>query len=96
MGITGIRQGGSFASQPYKDSRDGHYCDQASMFWKRWEQRKPRYASRTLTSTRNLSGRKVRKRHFLRHLYIKCIILPRQARDKHREDSKKTVLLRFA
>jgi hypothetical protein len=28
------------------------------------------------------------KRHFLRcHLYIKCIILPRQARDKHRERS---------
>jgi hypothetical protein len=32
---------------------------------------------------------KVRKRHFLRHLYTKCIILPRQARDKHRENSKK-------
>ena len=31
----------------------------------------------------------VAKRHFLRHLYIKCIILPRQARDKHRENSKK-------
>ena len=31
----------------------------------------------------------VRKRHFLRHFYIKCIILPRQARDKHRENSKK-------
>ena len=31
----------------------------------------------------------VRKRHFLRHLYIKIIILPRQARDKHRENSKK-------
>jgi hypothetical protein len=30
-----------------------------------------------------------RKRHFLRHLYIKIIILPRQARDKHRENSKK-------
>jgi DNA mismatch repair protein MSH4 len=30
----------------------------------------------------------VRKRHFLSHLYIKCIILPRQARDKHRENSK--------
>ena len=31
----------------------------------------------------------VKKRHFLRcHLYIKCIILPRQARDKHRENSK--------
>ena len=30
-----------------------------------------------------------RKRHFLSHLYIKCIILPRQARDKHRENSKK-------
>jgi hypothetical protein len=31
----------------------------------------------------------VRKRHFLRHLCIKTMILPRQARDKHREDSKK-------
>jgi hypothetical protein len=31
----------------------------------------------------------VRKRHFLRHLYIKCIILPRQARDKHRESTQK-------
>jgi hypothetical protein len=31
----------------------------------------------------------VRKRHFLSHLYIKCILLPRQARDKHRENSKK-------
>ena len=30
----------------------------------------------------------VRKRHFLRHLNIKCIFLPRQARDKHRENSK--------
>jgi hypothetical protein len=26
---------------------------------------------------------------FLRHLHIKCIILPRQARDKHGENSKK-------
>jgi hypothetical protein len=31
-----------------------------------------------------------KKTGFLRcHLYIKCIILPRQARDKHRENSKK-------
>ena len=30
-----------------------------------------------------------RQRHFLRHLYIKCIILPRQARDKHRESTQK-------
>ena len=27
---------------------------------------------------------------FLRRFYIKCIILPRQARDKHRENSKKS------
>ena len=33
------------------------------------------------------------KRHFLRcHLYIKCIILPRQARDKHRESTQKRVI----
>jgi hypothetical protein len=30
------------------------------------------------------------KRHFWRHLYIKTNILPRQARDKHRENSKKS------
>jgi hypothetical protein len=35
------------------------------------------------------------RRHFVRHLYIKCIILPRQARDKHRENSKKE-WLRFS
>jgi hypothetical protein len=29
------------------------------------------------------------KRVFSRHLYIKCIILPRQARDKHRESTQK-------
>ena len=32
----------------------------------------------------------VKKPHFLRHIYIKCVILPRQARDKHRENSKKS------
>eukprot|EP01046_Picozoa_sp_COSAG06_P059105 COSAG06_NODE_12110_length_1422_cov_2.312295_1_plen_106_part_00 len=32
-----------------------------------------------------------RKRHFLSHLYIKCIILPRQARDEHREKHSKKV-----
>ena len=36
-----------------------------------------------------LDGVEVRKRSFLSHLYIKTIILPRQARDKHRENSKK-------
>jgi hypothetical protein len=33
----------------------------------------------------------VRKTYFLRHLYIKTIILPRQARDKHRESTQKRV-----
>jgi len=32
----------------------------------------------------------VRKRLFLRHFYIKCIIVPRQARDKHRESTQKS------
>ena len=31
----------------------------------------------------------VRQRVVLRHLYIKTIILPRQARDTHRENSKR-------
>jgi hypothetical protein len=37
----------------------------------------------------HLTCMQARNRHFLSHLYIKCIILPRQARDKHRENSKK-------
>jgi hypothetical protein len=32
---------------------------------------------------------------FLRHYYIKCIILPRQARDKHRASTQKIVVARF-
>jgi hypothetical protein len=35
-----------------------------------------------------MNAMKVRKRHFLSHLYIKTMVLPRQARDKHRENSK--------
>jgi hypothetical protein len=31
---------------------------------------------------------------FLSHLYIKTIILPRQAQDKHRENSKKDAVFR--
>jgi hypothetical protein len=34
----------------------------------------------------------VKKRHFLSHLYIKVIILPRHAPDKHRENSKKSAV----
>eukprot|EP01046_Picozoa_sp_COSAG06_P026446 COSAG06_NODE_2274_length_7194_cov_81.563073_10_plen_149_part_00 len=36
--------------------------------------------------------KQVRKRHFLSHSYIKCIILPRQARDKHRESTQKSAV----
>jgi hypothetical protein len=39
-------------------------------------------------------GRQVRKTVFFSHIYVKTNILPRQARDKHRENSKQTVLLR--
>jgi hypothetical protein len=41
------------------------------------------------TEAEMMNQAQVRKRHFLSHLYIKCIILPRQARDKHRKNSKK-------
>eukprot|EP01046_Picozoa_sp_COSAG06_P035442 COSAG06_NODE_3811_length_4884_cov_11.896134_6_plen_147_part_00 len=34
----------------------------------------------------------VRKRIFLRHFMLKTIILPRQARDKHRESAQKIVM----
>ena len=38
---------------------------------------------------------KGKKTGFLSHLYIKVIFLPRQARDKHRENSKKTFSRRY-
>jgi hypothetical protein len=38
--------------------------------------------------------RRLRKTAFLSHFYIKTIILPRQARDKHRENSKKDAVFR--
>jgi hypothetical protein len=34
-----------------------------------------------------------KKTVFLSHLYIEMLCLPRQARDKHRENSKQTVFL---
>ena len=36
----------------------------------------------------------VRKTAFLSHVYIKTIILPRQARDKHRESTQNAVFRR--
>ena len=42
------------------------------------------------STRRGLCTAVVGKRHFLRHLYITTNILPRQARDKHRENSKKS------
>jgi hypothetical protein len=44
-------------------------------------------------TTSMLSTQAVRNRVFLRHLYIKMIILPRQARDKRRENSNKDAFL---
>jgi hypothetical protein len=46
----------------------------------------PAYRRCGINTTR---GVLVRKTYFLRHLHIKTIILPRQARDKHRKNSKK-------
>jgi hypothetical protein len=43
----------------------------------------------SLIKSLDYTPRQVRKRHFLSHLYIKMMFLPRQARDKHRENSKK-------
>jgi len=37
----------------------------------------------------NATGKKEKRLLFVSHLYIKCIILPRQARDKHRESTQK-------
>ena len=42
---------------------------------------------------RHLDEAPVRRRHFLSTLCIKCIILPRQARDEQRENSNKCRLL---
>ena len=40
-------------------------------------------------------ARQVRKRHFLRHLCIKCFILPRHAQDKHRESTQKRMAFSY-
>ena len=39
------------------------------------------------------AANKVEKTHILRHFILKTIILPRQARDKHRKDSKREIFL---
>eukprot|EP01046_Picozoa_sp_COSAG06_P066339 COSAG06_NODE_16692_length_986_cov_1.705750_1_plen_203_part_00 len=50
-----------------------------------------------LDETTTIEGlQRCEKRHFLSHLYIKTNILPRQARDKHRENSKKSGVFRRA
>eukprot|EP01046_Picozoa_sp_COSAG06_P005723 COSAG06_NODE_259_length_18912_cov_53.912614_2_plen_178_part_00 len=46
-------------------------------------------SARTAASRQPAAAAAGLKRHFWRHFYIKIIVLPRQARDKHREDSKK-------
>jgi hypothetical protein len=50
-----------------------------------------RWTLRAVTSSSQVTRRFARreKRHFLRHLYIKTNILPRQARDKHRKRDEK-------
>jgi hypothetical protein len=48
------------------------------------------YATAAMTaSTEMLAQTNGKKTGFFGHLYIKCIILPRQARDKHRESTQK-------
>ena len=66
-------------------------CEQS--FWKT----KARFfAGANLTWANESCPVEVRKTHFLRcHLYIKTIILPRQARDKHRESTQKRVAAFF-
>jgi hypothetical protein len=44
-----------------------------------------------VTAGRSRRLHRCEKRHFLSHLYIKCVFLPRQARDKHRESTQKRV-----
>jgi hypothetical protein len=61
-------------------------------FWKT----KARFLQGRISPGRTRAARlRCEKRHFLRcHLYIKCIFLPSQARDKHREKhSKKSGVL---
>jgi hypothetical protein len=48
-----------------------------------------RFLQRAGRTSSRQSLTKVRKRHFLSHLYIKINILPRQARDEHRESTQK-------
>jgi hypothetical protein len=56
--------------------------------WRPWKYTDPHVFDgppATMESGGVQTGGWCEKRHFLRHLYIKCIILPRQARDKDRK-----------
>ena len=50
-------------------------------------QRSRRFPRRSSTFWPTTQIPRCKKRHVWRHLYIKCIILPRQARDNHGESS---------
>jgi hypothetical protein len=72
---------GSQVDVALADFRESHYGTLSSM-------------TRFRTHLDDMPGQ---KRHFLRcHLYIKMIILPRQARDKHSESAQKRVIVAFS
>jgi hypothetical protein len=72
----------------FAKTRSGPRCDFVATGWSQWRWWRRYRAERAgRQHNQRAAGQ---KRHFLRHLYIKCIISPRQARGKHRENSKKS------
>jgi hypothetical protein len=72
---------------------DGHFSPENSSVQSHHDPKRrffPEISAPSLIS--DLRNPTLRKTAFLSHLYIKMIILPRQARDKHRENSKNAVV----
>jgi hypothetical protein len=74
---------GDFLSFPKAGAcAEGQALGDGGCVWKRLPRARMMYGADLIAAGFNVSTM-VRTTPFLRHLYIKCIILPRQARDKH-------------
>ena len=80
-------QGASLGRRSTSSQRSATF--QARLSHRRSPTARTALRTRALGTSTGLISRCEKGRLFLRHLYIKCIVLPRQARDKHRESTQK-------